>query len=346
MASGSKPLLKRKNDSEDAPNKKVRFNNETVVKHFTTDNDDKKYKEEEEEDYNNYVDDDNDEEDEEIEDFEKSKNLRGRVNLDGYNSDSDSNDDDDNENNEDFDIFADDDTEKKNKNDKKKKVALMKRSDIEGEEWNAPEDEEEEKMMPFNMDKDLEEGDFDENGHYIPKKDQNQQYDNWLEDITKSDIMKAKAAKEKQDEKIRQQDKEEVDINISKNEYYKALITIMKPRETILSAMKRFGGSNKKVPKWKQKMLEKKNKNKKEPEKENSENSQKYIEAITAIAEKMMTLGDYSIYEEGYESIVRKLRIAEELDDDWTPGGKVELSPDLMKVIPELKYIIENNNNN
>jgi len=69
MASGSKPLLKRKNDSEDAPNKKVRFNNETVVKHFATDNDDKKYKEEE--DYNNYVDDDNDEEDEEIEDFEK-----------------------------------------------------------------------------------------------------------------------------------------------------------------------------------------------------------------------------------------------------------------------------------
>jgi len=28
--------------------------------------------------------------------------------------------------------------------------------------------------------------------------------------------------------------------------------------------MKRFGGSNKKVPKWKQKMLDKKNKNKKE----------------------------------------------------------------------------------
>jgi len=42
--------------------------------------------------------------------------------------------------------------------DKKKKVGLMKRSDIKGEEWNVPEDEEEEKMMPFNMDKDLEEG--------------------------------------------------------------------------------------------------------------------------------------------------------------------------------------------
>jgi len=345
MAPDNKPVLKRRNDSEEAPNKKVRFNNETVVNHFSANNNERRLKEKDD-NYNNFIEDDDndDDEEEEIEDFEKSKNLRGRVNLDGYNSDSDSNDEDDNENNEDFDMFADDDTEKKNKSDKKKKVALMKRSDIEGEEWNAPEDEEEEKMMPFNMDKDLEEGDFDENGHYIPKKDQNQQYDNWLEDITKSDIMKAKAAKEKQDEKIRQQDKEELDINISKNEYYKALIAIMKPRETILTAMKRFGGSNKKVPKWKQKMLEKKNKNKKQPEKENSENSQKCIEAITAIAEKMMTLGDYSIYEEGYESIVRKLRIAEELDDDWTPGGKVDLSPDLIKIIPELKDIVGNNN--
>jgi len=341
MVSDNKSSLKRRNDSEEAPNKKVRFNNETVVSHFTTDNEEKKYKDKEI--YNNTViDDDNDDDDEEIEDFEKSKNLRGRVNLDGYNSDSDSNDDDNNENNEDFDMFADDDEDKKKK-DKKKKVGLMKRSDIEGEEWNAPEDEEEEKMMPFNMDKDLEEGDFDENGHYIPKKDENQVYDKWLEDITKSDIMKAKAAKEKQEEKIRQQDKEELDINISKNEYYKALIMIMKPKETLLNAMKRFGGSNKKVPKWKQKMLEKKNKNKKEqPEKETSEKSKKSIEAITAIAEKMMTLGDYSIYEESYESIVRKLRIAEELDDEWTPGGKVEISPDLIKIIPEIKYIMEN----
>jgi len=295
--------------------------------------------------YNTVIDDDDDDDDEEeIEDFEKSKNLHGRVNLDGYNSDSDSNDEDNT--NEDFDMFADDDEDKKKKTEKKKKVGLMKRSDIEGEEWNVPEDEEEEKMMPFNMDKDLEEGDFDENGHYIPKKDQNQVYDNWLEDITKSDIMKAKAAKEKQDEKIRKQDEEELDINISQNEYYKALIMIMKPRETILSAMKRFGGSNKKVPKWKQKMLEKKNKNKKEPEKENSEKSQKSIEAITAIAEKMMTLGDYSIYEESYESIVRKLRIAEELDDDWVPGGKVEVSPLLIKAIPEVKYVLENEDTN
>lgn len=329
MASENKPSLKRRNDSEETPNKKVRFNNETVVSHYTNDNDEKQYKDEDI--YNNtVVDDDNDDDDEEIEDFEKSKNLRGRVNLDGYNSDSDSNDEDNDENNEDFDMFAEDDEDKKKKKDKKKKVGLMKRSDIKGEEWNVPEDEEEEKMMPFNMDKDLEEGDFDENGHYIPKKDQNQVYDKWLEDITKSDIIKAKAAKEKQEEKQRKQD-EEVEININKNEYYKALIMIMKPKETILSTMKRFGGSNKKVPKWKQKMLDKKNKNKKEPEKETSEKSKKSIEAITAIAEKMMNLGDYSIYEESYESIVRKLRIAEELDDEWTPGSKVEISPLLEK---------------
>jgi len=337
MASDDKSLLKRRNDSEDVPNKKVRFNNETVVNHFTTD-EVKNIKDKE--NYNNVIEDEDDDEEEEIEDFEKSKNLHGRVNLDGYDSDSDSNDENNNDNNDDFDMFADDDADKK-KNEKKKKITFMKKSDIEGQEWNVPEDEEEEKMMPFNMDKDLEEGDFDENGHFIPKKDQNQVYDNWLEDITKSDIMKAKAAKEKQEEKIRQQDKEELDINISKNEYYKALIMIMKPRETLLNAMKRFGGSNKKIPKWKQKMLEKKNKNKKEPEKQPSEASQKSIEAITAIAEKMISLGDYSIYEESYESIVRKLRIAEELDDDWTPEDKVEISPDIVKIIPEIKYTID-----
>jgi len=69
MASDNKPALKRRNDSEDAPNKKVRFNNETVVKHFTNeDNDNKNLKEKEY--YNNTIEDDDDEE-EEIEDFEK-----------------------------------------------------------------------------------------------------------------------------------------------------------------------------------------------------------------------------------------------------------------------------------
>jgi len=70
MASENKPSLKRRNDSEETPNKKVRFNNETVVSHYTNDNDEKQYKDEDI--YNNtVVDDDNDDDDEEIEDFEK-----------------------------------------------------------------------------------------------------------------------------------------------------------------------------------------------------------------------------------------------------------------------------------
>jgi len=60
-------------------------------------------------------------------------------------------------------------------------------------------------------------------------------YINLISHLIYIKYIKAKAAKEKQDEKIRQQDKEELDINISKNEYYKALITIMKPKETILT---------------------------------------------------------------------------------------------------------------
>ena len=128
---------------------------------------------------------------------------------------------------------------------KRKKKALDKQ-DIEGQEWdNGPEDDE--KFEPFNLEKEMEEGHFDEAGYYVRKKDELAIHDTWLQGITKEEIEKARNAQDK----INNKNEEFQEVKKDANQLWLEVLNFLKTTETLTLALKRFGGT--KEPSWKKK---------------------------------------------------------------------------------------------
>ncbi|CAO3671855.1 unnamed protein product [Umbelopsis ramanniana] len=244
--------------------------------------------------------------------LETAKRRRGAVNLDGYGSSEDESDDSEpkgkNDNANLDDMFANDTPEdSKATGDKKKKTRFLK-------------GEGEPKIMAFNMKEDLEEGEFDEEGNYIRNKvDPNAFHDKWLQGLSKRDIAKAKAAQEKQ-ERTEQLKEADVLSNVpqDKTGVFRALIDLLQPGENVRDALVRLGGSAKKIPAWKAKKMQQKN-GATEPTAEEVEKLA-IIDRITALADQMMALGDFSIYDETYEAMLRHLRRSGTVPVDWMPG--------------------------
>lgn len=127
---------------------------------------------------------------------------------------------------------------------KKKKKKALDRQDIEGQEWNQDQ-EDEEKFEPFNLEKEMEEGHFDESGYYVRKKDELAIHDTWLQGVTKQDMEKARNAQEKFEKK----NAEFQEVKRDANQLWVEVLNLMKPKETLTLALKRFGGT--KEPAWK-----------------------------------------------------------------------------------------------
>lgn len=263
--------------------------------------------------------------------LETAKRRRGAVNLDGYGSSEDESDNSEPKGKNDDadldDMFADDTPEdSKATGDKKKKTRFLSMNEIEGQEMSSrghdsdSEGEGEPKIMAFNMKEDLEEGEFDEEGNYIRNKvDPNAFHDKWLQGLSKRDIAKAKAAQEKQ-ERTEQLKEADVLSNVpqDKTGVFRALIDLLQPGENVRDALVRLGGSAKKIPAWKAKKMQQKN-GATEPTAEEVEKLA-IIDRITALADQMMALGDFGIYDETYEAMLRHLRRSGTVPVDWMPG--------------------------
>ncbi|KAJ3085928.1 CD2 antigen cytoplasmic tail-binding protein 2 [Quaeritorhiza haematococci] len=304
-------------------------------------------------------------------DLEPAKKRRGAVNLDGYGSGDSDDDDDDTDRpaagNDDEDMFGDSfATEKFAAQPKKKgEIRFMAKEEIEGQEWNAEGDEYTEdgiKIEPFNMDQELEEGGFDESGHYVRKKDEHQRHDNWLQGVTRDQIQKAKAAHERQEARAKAQSAlaESQMSEVDTNALLIMVLGFMKPFETVAAAMRRLGAGTQKVPAWKRNK-KKSNQTKCASEEQTPEETEKRtrdIENLTSLCDKLMSIGQLGaidmslffspgwavatmtnlfisptktlkikdVYEQTYEQIVRTLRRAELLPEDWHNGDPVPIS--------------------
>ncbi|KAI9332154.1 hypothetical protein DFJ73DRAFT_799618 [Zopfochytrium polystomum] len=216
------------------------------------------------------------------------------------------------------------------------KMLSKDRIDKEGAEFEAlnDADEEGEKIMPFNMDQELEEGGFDANFNYIREKDEHQMHDNWLQGVSKDDIQRAKAARDRQEARAKVLDSVK-DGPQDENSIYLALLSHMKQRESVASAIKR-NGSSKKVPAWK--------KNRKKAGDEETETAEETAEkvanlnALISLSDKLTSLGHYDVMEQTYESIVRLLRSKEVLPDEWQPGDAVPQSGDMSRSAEALEF--------
>lgn len=290
--------------------------------------------------------------------LEGKKSRRGAVNFDVYDSEdeevgggvysSDSDDENKKEDkeeevpnaSEDFDMFGGEAEPAKDKG----KGKVDPNTQIEGQEFNSfdresSEDEDdvengqkkEGKISAFNMNQEMEEGSLDDKGNYIRNKvDPQAFHDKWMEGISRKDMNKAKEALEKRErEEALKEAERQSNIPQTQTDIYRVLVEYLKPGQTVQEALTSLANSiPKKVPAWKQKMLDKKNKNKKGKdavtpvtalsEEEESARRQK-VESITGLADQMMALGHFNVYEDTFEIMVRHLRREGVVDDDWLP---------------------------
>ncbi|GLE11188.1 hypothetical protein PINS_up023526 [Pythium insidiosum] len=89
----------------------------------------------------------------------------------------------------------------------------------------------------FNMDDENEEGHFDEDGHFIWKREEKAvQEEAWLDGVDEDSINAARSAKDRKEFR----DQQETD-DLTEEEANRILATLLQPRETVLQALRRLG---------------------------------------------------------------------------------------------------------
>ncbi|KAI7853739.1 hypothetical protein BDC45DRAFT_557632 [Circinella umbellata] len=294
------------------------------------------------------------------EELEQKKKRRGAINDEElsdeeevgggvYSDDSDEESDQEDKNkkkttkdddDDDFDMFAD--TEPQEQSQSKNKKAKGKRrlelNEIEGQELDSrnvdsegEEGSKEPKLTAFNMQQEMEEGSFDKQGNYtVNKADPEAIHDRWMEGVSRKDIAKAKDAqiRREQAEALKEAERQ-ANVPQTKDDIYRELLKYLKPGENVNQAIGKLSGSGgissmAKLPKWKQKLMEKKNRNKKPTKQaavteEEEIERQRKVERLTELADQMMALGHFNVYQDTFEEMVVHLRREGVVPANWMP---------------------------
>ncbi|KAJ2157377.1 hypothetical protein GGF46_004553 [Coemansia sp. RSA 552] len=178
------------------------------------------------------------------------------------------------------------------------------------------------RIEAFNMKDDMDEGSFDAMGNFVwNKKDPQSYQDHWLADVSNSAISKARDSKAKEDQRQTTRS-QHIALRwdaISNDDIILEIINTLQPGETVFSALARIGGPKKKTKnKWSKRARMKKAEEDKDDYKECQRKHD--IERLTELADQAMARGLSSVYEDTYEQLVRQMRLADRVPDDWTPG--------------------------
>ncbi|KAJ2741966.1 hypothetical protein GGI20_004818 [Coemansia sp. BCRC 34301] len=182
----------------------------------------------------------------------------------------------------------------------------------------------------FNMKEDLEEGKFDASGNFVwNKQDPHAYQDEWLDDVSESAIALAFESKARQDSgSLRTQAGEEGRWDAaSDNDIVVEIINVLRPRETVLTALARIGGPKQKSKnKWASKRGKAKDAAAAGLDGEKEAERKRDIEHLTVLADQAMSRGMVNIYDDTYEQLVRQMRVADRIPDDWIVGTPLQPS--------------------
>jgi CD2 antigen cytoplasmic tail-binding protein 2 len=204
----------------------------------------------------------------------------------------------------------------------------MHPDDIEGEEAGDErvDAEEEIKFTPFNMKEELEEGHFDQMGHYHFKKDE-RHLDNWLDDVDWVKIKKNENYRKKyytaEGEYNSSSDEDDLPSADPAKKFdsltsFKDILTFMQPGESINKTLQRLNKSKMKVSTAQRFKMKKEG-----IVDEASEN----ITKITGIVNEILTkTGNMSVYELTFEQIKLKMK---DLGDRNVAGSSKDVELDM-----------------
>jgi len=221
------------------------------------------------------------------------------------------------------------------------KYDVMTEDDVEGQEDQTVDYDDGEKITPFNMKEEMEEGHFDKQGNYFFKKDADIK-DAWLDNVDWKKIrQKENENKEKDQEGDNNDDNKEDDndddeeANVmedytpsvigwtEKLPLYEEIISLMQPGENVFKAIKRLGGSAKgktsSADRWKKKKAAEAAKSEGESSDatakdstssaatESDSASKDSMLRLTALADQLLQSGDLGVYESTVEKLKHEL---------------------------------------
>lgn len=134
------------------------------------------------------------------------------------------------------------------------KYDVMTEDDVDGQEDPTVDFDDGEKITPFNMKEEMEEGHFDKQGNYFLKKDADLK-DAWLDNVDWKKIRRTETAEKEAGEGDDHDDDDE-DAHLEdytpsvigwkeKIPLYEEMISLMLPEENVFKAIKRLGGDQK-----------------------------------------------------------------------------------------------------
>jgi len=210
------------------------------------------------------------------------------------------------------------------------KYDVMTEDDVEGQEDETVDFDDGEKITPFNMKEEMEEGHFDKQGNYFFKKDADIK-DAWLDNVDWKKIRRTEnAEKEKEGDDgddDEGDDDDDDDANLEdytpsiigwkeKIPLYEEITSLMQPGENVFKAIKRLGGDQKgktsSADRWKKKKQSETSASEdsalaaKDPNDAEASNKESMLR-LTALADQLLQSGDLGIYESTVEKLKHEL---------------------------------------
>ncbi|KAE8890847.1 hypothetical protein PF005_g10020 [Phytophthora fragariae] len=193
--------------------------------------------------------------------------------------------------------------------------------------------EDERGMTAFNMEEEKDEGHFDAEGYFVWDDEAKKvQEEAWLDGVSELQMGAAKHAKSRRE--FRDEQAEETLTTEAAN---RTLATLLKPRESVLQALKRLGSKKRARvrPGSKRKQAQRE-----ETEPAQTEEEKKQFEQVTEAADFLMRSGEVDVYSQMKEEFVpeeellaqrRRVQFSEERE------GKSEEQPPKQEVMWEYK---------
>lgn len=194
---------------------------------------------------------------------------------------------------------------------KSKSYNILTEDDVEGQEENTIDHDGEIKITPFNLREEMEDGYFDSEGNYFERKEKEIR-DDWLDSV---DWVKVKELQT--DEASMETSDQFEDANeINTADHLQQMLEILKPKETVLAAIRRLGGKQLSASE----RLKAKKKKADEKNTQESDKNKEMLLKLTELADGLLNSGEYEIYQATYEKIQHRLKVMKEKaannDDD------------------------------
>jgi CD2 antigen cytoplasmic tail-binding protein 2 len=151
-------------------------------------------------------------------------------------------------------------------------------------------------LTAFDMEEEKDEGHFDAEGNFVWDEDAKKQEDAWMDGVSEQQLGAARSAKSRREFRDAQEEGDTLTTEAAKS----ALATLLKPRETVLQALKRLGSKKQKRVRPGSK---RKHEQRQEPKAQTAEEKQQF-EQVTEAADFLMRSGEVEVYSQIREEFV------------------------------------------